>query len=418
MKVLLVSANTERVNMPTIPLGLGLVAAATRRAGHQITFLDLMFQREPLAALAEALRRGVPDVIGVSVRNIDDQSMQSPRFLLDQVRPVVAACREGSSAPVVLGGAGFSMFPEQALERLDGDFGVWGGGEVAFPSLLERLWRGEDPAGVAGVIVRGRGVLTPPTFAEDLRRQPLPDDDLLASIDPRQPDLWVPVETRRGCPNDCSYCATGRIQGRVIRMREPAAVADAIGRMAGAGFERFYFVDNSFNLPEAHALDLCGHLRRLGLKLTWRCIIYPSHVSEELAAAMAEAGCVEAALGFESGCPRILEGMNKHFAPDDVRRTAETLARHGIRRMGFLMFGAPGETRESVEESLSFAESLPLDGLKITVGIRIYPGTPLAEIAARRGMIAAGESLLTPRFYLEPGLAPWIHERVTPGMRG
>jgi radical SAM superfamily enzyme YgiQ (UPF0313 family) len=109
--------------------------------------------------------------------------------------------------------------------------------------------------------------------------------------------------------------------------------------------------------------------------------------------------------------------MNKRYTPDDVRDACALLARYGIRRMGFLMFGGPGETRESVEESLAFAESLHLDSLRTTIGIRIYPHTELARRAVADGVIAADDDLLEPKFYLAPGLEPWIHERVSAGVR-
>jgi radical SAM superfamily enzyme YgiQ (UPF0313 family) len=130
---------------------------------------------------------------------------------------------------------------------------------------------------------------------------------------------------------------------------------------------------------------------------------------------MAAAGCSEVALGFESGCERILREMNKRFTPADVRHTSDLLARRGIRRMGFLLLGGPGETRESVEESLAFARSLRLDDLRITVGIRIYPGTALARRAVAEGVIEGGDDLLRPRFYLASGLEPWIHARAVAG---
>jgi len=226
------------------------------------------------------------------------------------------------------------------------------------------------------------------------------------------PDLWVPIQTRRGCPNDCSYCSTASIQGRTIRCCSPAAAAETLAHLVREGYSCFYFVDNSFNIPERHAFDLCRRIRALDLGITWRCILYPHLVVEELLNAMAEAGCTEVSMGFESGSPRILKEMNKRFLPQDVRLTSDRLAARGIRRMGFLLLGGPGETRDSVEESLAFARSLGLDGLKITVGIRIYPETPLARRAAAEGVIARGDDLLLPRFYLAPGLEPWIHERV------
>ncbi len=128
--------------------------------------------------------------------------------------------------------------------------------------------------------------------------------------------------------------------------------------------------------------------------------------------AMADAGCVEVSLGFESGCPHILKEMNKCFSPAEVRQISERLRTHGIRLFGFLLLGGPGETKESVEESLRFAHSLVLDELRVTAGIRIYPGTTLARRAIADGFIASEAELLLPRFYLAPTLDPWLHERL------
>lgn len=412
MKVLLVSANTERLNMVTVPLGLGLVCAAARGAGHEVECLDLLAEPDPRAAVPRAIGRFGPDVIGISVRNIDDQCREAPRFLLEPVRDIVAACRKASPGPIVLGGAGYSIFPDEALEYLGADYGIAGDGETAFVALLERLAAGRSPADLPGVYVAGGAARTSRSWSENLDDLPLWDEAIEPAPDP---ELWIPVQSRRGCPNDCSYCSTSRIQGRPIRRRSPGRVVEAIARLARAGHRRFYFVDNSFNIPEAHALELCARLQALAPPVTWRCILYPERVREELVRAMAKAGCREVSLGFESGCPAILREMNKRFTPDDIRHTSDLLAAHGIRRLGFLLLGGPGETRETVEESLAFARSLHLDDLRITVGIRIYPGTPLARRAVAEGVIAGEHDLLRPRFYLAPGLEPWIHGRVAAG---
>lgn len=412
MRVLLIASNTERINMVTLPLGLGLVAAATRRAGHEVAFLDLLNEADPDAAIRRAVAAARPEVIGISVRNIDDQNRESPRFLLEQVRPVVEACRACSPATIVLGGAGYSIFPEAALAYLGADLGVSGDGEAAFPALLERLRASEDPSDVPGVCVAGRLARGARHLPGDLDAFPPWDEALESPSYAACPDLWIPLQTRRGCPNDCSYCSTARIQGRKIRARSPRQVVERVALLLKAGFQRFYFVDNSFNIPERQALEICRLMKELAPGAKWRCILYPQRVGEALVRAMAEAGCVEVSLGFESGSTRVLREMNKRFTPDEVRVTSELLAAHGIRRNGFLLLGGPGETRETVEESLAFAESLQLDFLKTTVGIRIYPGTPLARRAVEDGMISAEDDLLFPRFYLAPGLEPWIQERV------
>ena len=109
MKVLLISANTEQFNMPAMPLGLASVAEATRNAGHDVTMLDLMFEMDTGAVLNKVIAEFHPECIGISVRNIDDQNIETPRFLLDKVKEVVALCRNQTNVLIVLGGAGYSL---------------------------------------------------------------------------------------------------------------------------------------------------------------------------------------------------------------------------------------------------------------------------------------------------------------------
>ena len=106
MRVLLVSANTERINMPTLPLGLAPVATATRQSGHEVAFLDLLTEADPRSAVEKAVRTFSPQVVGISARNVDGQNMHAPQFLLERVEDVVSACRASTSAPLVLGGPG------------------------------------------------------------------------------------------------------------------------------------------------------------------------------------------------------------------------------------------------------------------------------------------------------------------------
>ena len=409
MRVLFISANTEKINMPTLPLGLACVATATRKSGHDVAMVDLMTEEDTRSVLRGAIEGFRPDMIGISVRNIDDQNMENPRFLLDPVKEVVAGCRSLSKATIVLGGAGYSIFPDSALSFLGADMGIQGEGEMVFPGLIERMERGASLSGLAGLYLPGQGLRGKRTFAKNLDTLPFPDTELWPLPSPKE-NLWMPVQTRRGCPLSCSYCSTGTIEGRVIRKHSPEAIVQWISGRRKAGVHQFYFVDNTFNLPPSHAKEICRKLIDHGLNIRWWSILYPKHVDKELVGLMARAGCEQVSMGFESGSERILKNMNKRFAPKEVRQISELLSEHGIRRMGFLLFGSPGETRESVEESLVFADSLKLDTLKITVGVRIYPHTSLARKAIDDGVISPRDDLLFPRFYLAKGLEGWLPE--------
>jgi radical SAM superfamily enzyme YgiQ (UPF0313 family) len=104
--------------------------------------------------------------------------------------------------------------------------------------------------------------------------------------------------------------------------------------------------------------------------------------------------------------------MNKRFNPKEVVEISNTLVKYGISQIGFLLLGGPGETKETVKESLEFANALKLDSLKITVGIRIYPNTTLAKKAKVEGLIAPNDNLLYPQFYLTKELEGWLPEKI------
>jgi radical SAM superfamily enzyme YgiQ (UPF0313 family) len=409
MRVLLISANTEKIHMPTLPLGLACVASATQKAGYDVAMVDLMVEKDTRSALKEAIEGFSPDIIGISVRNIDDQNMENPIFLLDPVKEIVAGCRSLSGARIVLGGAGYSLFPESALSFLGADLGIQGEGEVVFPELIERMERGASLSGLSGLYVPSHGFQCKRTFTKNLDTLPLPDTDLWP-IPSQKEKLWMPVQTRRGCPLSCSYCSTEVIEGRVMRRHSPEAIVQWMARWRRAGIRQFYFVDNTFNLPPSYAKKICRNLIDHGLNIKWWSILYPKQVDKELVGLMAEAGCEQVSIGFESGSERILKNMNKRFTPKEVHQISERLSEYGIRRMGFLLLGSPGETRESVEESLVFADSVNLNFLKITAGVRIYPHTSLAKRAIAEGVISSHDDLLFPRFYLAKGLEVWLTE--------
>ncbi len=433
MRTLLISANTEQLQMPVLPMGLACVAEAARLAGHETELLNLM-AKDDLSALKleNAVLSFNPEIVGISVRNIDDQCMRSPKFLLKAVKSFVTSCRSLTPAPIVLGGAGYSIFPRSALTFLGADMGISGEGEAAFVMLLERLSRKKSLDGVPNLILpdpaggtRGnRGEVRLSAIetctqagvrGKRLDNFPLPLPGSLSAFPTefKNEKVWLPFQTRRGCPMECSYCSTATIEGRLLRKRSPKIVIDSISRFAEAGFKNFFFVDNTFNFPPSYARELCRRMIESNPGIQWRCILYPRNIDEDLIEMMARAGCVEVALGFESGSREILRSLNKKFQPEEVRRISGILKKHGIGRTGFVLLGGPGETRETVEQSLEFADSLELESVKATVGIRIYPHTALASAAIAEGVVAPGDDLLFPKFYLARGLEGWIEDRIS-----
>jgi len=414
MKILLISANTEQINMPVLPLGLAYVAAAADSQGHTVKMINLMMQTDTQKALHEAIDEFNPEIIGISVRNIDDQNMENPRFLLEPLKDVVTNCRKYSDATIVLGGAGYSIFPQATLDFLEADIGIQGEGESAFLNLLKRLGDKKNLSEIPGLYLPGQTSRSEWGYIKSLSdiTLPLPDVHLSTPSTLKDQEIWIPFQSRRGCPLDCSYCSTATIEGRIIRKHDPKKVVDAISRYAEVGLDHFFFVDNTFNLPSAYANTLCEQLISSRMNVTWRCILYPWKVDDELVEKMAMAGCREVSLGFESGSKKILANMNKKYLPTDVRQISERLKKFGIGRMGFLLFGSPGENKETARESLEFADSLDLEAMKITIGIRIYPHTSLQQTAIKEGLVTADDNLLIPKFFIAKGLEGWLRETV------
>jgi len=411
VRVLLISANTETMNMPVLPLGLACVAAATQNAGNGVALLNLMFEGDPMLGIRNSIEDFRPDVIGISVRNIDDQNMPRPQFLLAPVKEIIAICRSLSDAPIILGGAGYSIFPESALRYLGADMGIQGEGEVVFPVVVDRIGKAAQVSNIPGICLPGQPA-EGRSFEKNLDDLPLPEPSLWIPPGADNRKLWVPVQSRRGCPLDCTFCSTSAIEGKSVRRRSPDRIVKWLAKLRETGSRNFNFVDNTFNLPLTYVKDLCRQVIQAELDLNLWCIIYPKWIDTELVELMRQAGCRQISFGFESGSDRMLRSLNKQFNRQEVSAVSEMFAEAGIERMGFLLLGGPGETKDTVEESLSFADSLNLEALKITVGLRIYPQTPLATTALSEGVIRADEDLLLPRFYLTPELRDWLPERV------
>ncbi len=414
MRVFLISANTEQINMPVLPLGMACVAAAAQAAGHEVNTVNLMARQDIPGLSEEAVRGFDPQLIGISVRNIDDQVMENPKFMLDPVKEVVAQCRRVSDAPIVLGGAGYSLFPKTALAYLQADMGIQGEGETAFVTLLERLSRRADLSDVPGLWVPKTGLQKRVNFPKTLDNYPVPLPHVHLSIPPdiEKEEIWIPFQTRRGCPMKCTYCSTPVIEGGILRECSPERAIDGLSQYVAAGFDHFFFVDNTFNFPPSYAKALCDGIIKRGLNISWRAILYPWKVDDELVEKMAQAGCREVALGCESGSETMLLRFNKRFKPSDVLRVSEMLRKQGIQCMGFLMLGGPGETKDTVEESLAFAELLDPDAMKVTTGIRIYPHTPLHQLALSEGVVSSEDDLLFPKFYMVRELEEWLRKTV------
>lgn len=419
MRVLLISENRCMENLIPFPLGIASVAASVAAAGHEVRGLDLMFSDDPCSDVALAVREFSPHCVGLSIRNIDNQDMHSTEFYLPPLRQIIASIRAETEAPVVTGGSGFSIFPIECMEYLDLEMGVVGEGEEAFPLLLGCLETGSDPSLVGGVALRqnGRGAVNRPGPPPDMDTLAPPDretfDVRLYNRAPGDvPPYTANLQSRRGCHMSCIYCSTPMVEGRRVRFRRPSKVADELETLDGIGIRNAVFTDSLFNYPTNYTARLCREIAERKLAIGWSASFNPACSDPGLFPLMSRAGCHTLSIGNESGSEQVLSALRKGFSRDDVVKAVSAARDAGIKVMCFLMFGGPGENRSTVDESVALLDDLEPDSVRVTVGIRIYPGCELHRTALREGVVAPGQNLLFPAFYVSPGAEPWLYEHV------
>ena len=424
MNILLISTNRNAFPMPVMPIGACMVAEACVRAGHIVTVLDLMFEREPFAAVKNSIRSSRPDVVGLSIRNIDNNDMRETVFFLEDLRRLVNTVREQCTAPVILGGAALAVMPEEILRFAEVSCAVLGDGETVFPMLLERISDGEPFGDVPGIacIDNDRFYGTPCPGQDGATDCGAPDYGRWVDVAAYRSQLsTVPIQTKLGCAFQCVYCTYRKIEGNGHRLADPASVSDAVMRLTASGLRDIELVDSVFNVPYDHARAVCGALARVkhGARLQ-SLELNPRAFDDGLISDMERAGFVGMGLTVESASDPVLAGLKKGFTSREVYHAADVVQRHALPCAWIFLLGGPGETQETVRETIRFAESRtrPQDVIFFNIGLRIYPGTELESIARRQGLLTAPpDQMLRPVFYVSPAVdAGWILEEVRRSM--
>jgi radical SAM superfamily enzyme YgiQ (UPF0313 family) len=330
---------------------------------HDRRLIDLCFEPDPEAALKSALSAFEPDVVALGMRNIQNNDYSGIRDNVAYYSALVRSVREVTRAPIVLGGAGFSVMPAELLAKLGADYGIAGEGEGAFPQLLTALEAGG--AGIESVPSLHRatsgGVGSNPAAPAflDMNALPRPDRSL---VDARYYERYAidSVQTKRGCPLRCDYCTYPTIEGRVGRTRSASAVVDEMEHALAQqpGIQHFFIVDSVFNLPRRHAKDVCRELAERAWKTPWTCYANPLGFDAEFAELARAAGCAGMEIGSDSGRDDVLARLRKGFTTADIRRIHALSRDAGIPDCHTFILGTPGETLDDVERTLDFVAEL------------------------------------------------------------
>ncbi|MGA2618829.1 MAG: radical SAM protein [Thermoguttaceae bacterium] len=404
--------NSNRMLPPIAPLGLDYVGAAVRQAGIEVDLLDLCLADNPAGAVRHYFHTRQPELIGVSFRNIDDCFWPSGAWFVPDLGQLVARVRGLSGAPVVLGGVGYSILAADVLRASGADFGIRGDGEQAVVELLAELRGPRRWDRVSGLLWQEDGIVHenrpawPGTLAVPAAR------DMVDNPTYFRLGGQIGVESKRGCSRQCSYCVDPLAKGPTVRLRPPSDVAGEMEGLLRQGIDVFHLCDAEFNLPPGHARDVCDELirRGIGSRSRWYAYLAVLPFDADLAGRMARAGCVGINFTSDSASPAMLASYGQPHRQADLRAAIGHCRQHGIAVMCDLLLGGPGETVDSVTQSIRFFQQAGPDCVGAALGLRLYPSTRITATVAQEGPWESNPSirrhyegpihLLRPTFYI------------------
>jgi hypothetical protein len=425
MRVLLVGGNHEIFVMGAAPLGLAYLAATLRQAGHEVLIVDMPTLVKTGVDPAERLPRVVaefpPELVVCGIRNLDWALWPANIFAFKPAEKVIRLVGSLTEAPVIVGGAGFTICPEPIMRRLGPRFvGVAGEGELAIEAIARLVEKGGDPRNleraVCYVTAEGHYVGKPVWRVPVLDALPFPARDLLDNQAYTTCDGRVVgnLQTARGCSRACIFCTYPNIEGKEPRFRTPGLVAAELEVMvAQHGLDSVFIVDSIFNLSRRHAEAVCRAILDRGVRVEWGVNFHPEGGSTSLLPLMREAGCVHLALGADSLNEPSLEKLHKGHDAGAVVTTVRRARELEMEVFLSVFLGSPGETLDDVKRTLAALEDLSFAPtswqgeypVMLQPGIRIYPGTALHQIAIADGVVAEDDDLLEPRFYISPHIS-------------
>lgn len=399
----MISANVATSPYPVFPLGMGMVTASLKNNGHEVIQFDFLQNEMSLEKLGEVVRYVSPGVIGLSIRNIDNVNLVNEELYLGIVKSIVQMVHDISAAPVILGGSGFSILPEPILNQTGADYGIAGEGEKAILEFVSAIERGEKP--VAPIIHAGKNL------EDDEIPSAYYDSEILRFYQER--GCVTSLQTKRGCNKKCVYCSYPVLEGSKIRGHNPEKIVDELLNLQlNLNAKHIFFVDSVFNDSEGVYHNLIDEMVRRKVHIPWMAFFTPDRaLDDEIVEKMKSTGLEAAEIGADAASDTTLKGLGKGFLFDDVIASNELFLKHGITTAFYYMFGGPRETEKTVFEGIKNISRLRQTANFIFMGIRILPGTPLARIAVREGIISPDDDLLESIYYISPELdVKWLEK--------
>jgi len=393
-RCLIVSANRVVTPYPVYPLGAACLVSALKHAGHEAYHFDILADGG-LDSLKKLLEDFSFDLVGVSIRNLDSVDSEAPDDFLPDIKRTISFIKEWVSCPIVLGGPAFSIMPEHLMSFMKADYGVVGEGEELLPWLAQKIVSGTPPLKKIFYSDPLDTVWRPADLSNSTSQYYLKHGGMLN------------VQTKRGCPHNCSYCSYPNIEGNTIRYRDPDEVAEEVLHLRdNNGAQYIFFADSYFNDSEGRYLKVAEALINKNNTLPWCAFFRPDiNLGRAELKLLKKSGLAAVELGTDAATDTTLSGIGKSFSFSDVLTAHNNVIDAKIPCAHYVMFGGPGENADTIQEGLANLEHLKQCVVFAFIGIRILPNTGICERAITDGIIQRDDSLLSPVFYFSPQIS-------------
>jgi anaerobic magnesium-protoporphyrin IX monomethyl ester cyclase len=368
---------------PFTPLGLGYLAAVLEKNGYEVDVIDCQASGIRFEEAKAELSKRQPDVVGLTSTTL---TYKSALRIIEIAKEVCPKCL------TIIGGVHVTFWDENALKECPQlDLVVRKEGEITFLELIKKLEAGKSFDDVLGITYRkGKDVARTPDrpYIEDLDSLPFPAHHLWP-LDrlKKYGDVMFPLMTSRGCVFWCEFCSAVRMFGRKFRMRSAKNVVDEIEYIHKTyGANIFTFYDDAFTVDQARVEEICRELHARNLKVTWDCGTRVDMVTKELLQKMKDAGCIAIWFGVEAGSQQVIDAMGKGFTANRTKQAFKMAKEVGLITVASVVFGFPGETRESAMATVKLVEEIDPDDIGYYIATP-YPGTPMADYVKKMGWV-------------------------------
>lgn len=410
MRILLISSNAAETPYTVYPLGMSVVASVLSGAGYCVKQVDFLQNKKSLGDLSKEVKDVQPNIVGISIRNIDNVNLMNEERYLDVVADIVLMVRKNSDAVIVLGGSGFSIMPDAILEKSGADYGIVGEGEELMVEFVKNAEKSIFPKEKC---LRSKTLISGSKIPKALY-----DSELMKFY--LQSGNVASVQTKRGCPCKCVYCSYPILEGSKIRARNPKAVVDDIQVLIDQHSAKFiFFTDSVFNDSQGKYLRVVQEMKNRNLNISWTAFFTPKGLTNESVELMKSTGLRAAELGSDASTDVTLEKLGKAFSFENIVESNDLFVKHGVAVAHYYMFGCPGETKKTVLEGIENIKKLKSSVSFIFMGIRILPNTLLLKIAENDRVIEKNKDLLESVYYIDPAVdKKWLEEVLTEGFKG